>query len=718
MDRLKPLFYEFENFRVDTERRLLWRDGEQIPLTPKVFDTLLVFLEHRGELLEKDRLMELLWSDSFVEESNLAQNVAVLRRALGEKSREHRFIITIPGHGYRFVADVRESGAAAAKNGNQPRPASVQTGPSTPSDSSGKRTRTGLIITLGLVGVLISGLVGYWLRPGSPVAGEPTAIARTQQLTTWSGLDFYPSVSRDGNLVAFCSDRTGSFQIYIKQLISGSQEIQLTNDDGQNFQPAISPNGSLIAFHSKKKSGIWVIPATGGRARQITQFGTNPDWSPDGTTIAFQSDPLNDLGSGFRNAMPPSTIWIVEAGGGEPRRLTQIGDPPGGHGSPTWSPDGERIFFDASDQVASSVWSVATDGGDLKRIAPRMASEAAISADGRQLYFVEASGMGVKRQELDANGEPVGEQQKIFDASGVRIRQIAVSGNKIIYAAISTESNLSAMRIGEDGNPVSEPVQLTQTTHTRSVMPAFSPDGNKIAFVFLSFGSASTIWIANADGSDKRELTPGFNPWWFPDGETIGYSWGSSGASGFFTIPLDGSIESEHFKYPDPESVAGRISPDGKIVAFNSKQSGTINIWTMPVNGGDTTQLTFDQEMAGFPAWSPDGKWLAVQLKRGENTHVAVIPAVGGKAMQLTSDAGQSWVYDWTPDSDKVVFAGQRDGIWNVYTVSQTSGKIEKITNYDKQTIYVRYPAWSPKNDVVAYEYAETTGNIWMMELK
>lgn len=106
MDSAKPLFYEFDEFRLDTERRLLLRNGEQISLTPKVFDTLLVFLENRGEVLDKDRLMQELWSDSFVEESNIAQNVAVLRKALGEKSKENKFIVTIPGRGYRFVADV------------------------------------------------------------------------------------------------------------------------------------------------------------------------------------------------------------------------------------------------------------------------------------------------------------------------------------------------------------------------------------------------------------------------------------------------------------------------------------------------------------------------------------------------------------------------------------------------------------------------------------
>jgi DNA-binding winged helix-turn-helix (wHTH) protein/tetratricopeptide (TPR) repeat protein len=117
MGPTKPLFYEFDEFRVDIERRLLLRNDEPISLTPKVFDLLLVFIENRAEVLEKNRLMELLWSDSFVEESNLVQNVAVLRRALGERSKENKFIVTIPGRGYRFVAGVI-SGNGSSKNSN------------------------------------------------------------------------------------------------------------------------------------------------------------------------------------------------------------------------------------------------------------------------------------------------------------------------------------------------------------------------------------------------------------------------------------------------------------------------------------------------------------------------------------------------------------------------------------------------------------------------
>src|SRR4030095_13148287 len=86
----------------------------------------------------------------------------------------------------------------------------------------------------------------------------------------------------------------------------------------------------------------------------------------------------------------------------------------------------------------------------------------------------------------------------------------------------------------------------------------------------------------------------------------------------------------------------------------------------------------------------------------------------GGEVIQLTSEKGQSWVYDWAPDNDRVIFAGQRDGVWNVYSVSRSTREQKKLTNFTKLNSYVRYTAWSPTNDRIVYECAETTGNIWM----
>src|SRR5580765_8615222 len=99
--------YEFGSFRLDSHKRLLLKGSEPVALTPKVIETLIVLVENRGRVISKDELMKTLWPDSFVEESNLSQNIFVLRKALGD-SQEKRYILTVPGRGYQFIGTVRD----------------------------------------------------------------------------------------------------------------------------------------------------------------------------------------------------------------------------------------------------------------------------------------------------------------------------------------------------------------------------------------------------------------------------------------------------------------------------------------------------------------------------------------------------------------------------------------------------------------------------------
>src|SRR6476660_6012694 len=107
--------YEFGEFQIDTGKRLLRRlDGTAVPLTSRVFDTLLFMVEHNDAVLDKERIMEAVWPDSIVEENNLAQAISKLRQVFGETPGSHSYIVTVPGRGYRFVAEVRERTATPA----------------------------------------------------------------------------------------------------------------------------------------------------------------------------------------------------------------------------------------------------------------------------------------------------------------------------------------------------------------------------------------------------------------------------------------------------------------------------------------------------------------------------------------------------------------------------------------------------------------------------
>ena len=112
MNKHSCRIYEFGPFRLIPEERQLLRDNQPVPLTPKCFDLLVAFVENSGHLLEKDELIARIWPDSFVEEANLSVNVSTLRRVLGEGSTADQYVETVPRRGYRFVAEVEETGEA------------------------------------------------------------------------------------------------------------------------------------------------------------------------------------------------------------------------------------------------------------------------------------------------------------------------------------------------------------------------------------------------------------------------------------------------------------------------------------------------------------------------------------------------------------------------------------------------------------------------------
>ena len=151
---------------------------------------------------------------------------------------------------------------------------------------------------------------------------------------------------------------------------------------------------------------------------------------------------------------------------------------------------------------------------------------------------------------------------------------------------------------------------------------------------------------------------------------------------------------------------------------FNRIQNGVTNLWIRSLGDAQSRQLTFDAEGTGFASWSPDGKQLAVGIKRGEDNYVGVMSSTGGSVTQLNFEHGFSAPSSWSSDGDKIVFASNRNGNWNIYWISLNTRQQEQLTDYKKANILLRYPAWSPLGNQIAYEYGETTGNIWLMELR
>ncbi len=201
MNKLLPSTYEFGDFRIDAARRLLLsRKGESIPLTPKVFDTLLYLVEHHGQVRDKDEMMQAIWPDTIVEENNLNQSISALRRALGESRGENRYIATVPGRGYRFVAAVKKAAASEPMDESESGKTASQAYQSIDSPKNNLR----LIL---LAGTIIVGLgsAAYFLWPArktTTAPSGPTPIRSASQVRSIAVLPCKPLVteSRDESL--------------------------------------------------------------------------------------------------------------------------------------------------------------------------------------------------------------------------------------------------------------------------------------------------------------------------------------------------------------------------------------------------------------------------------------------------------------------------------------------------------------------------------------
>src|SRR5215831_14437390 len=112
--------FEFGPFVLDPAKHQLLRDGEAVPLTPKTFDLLRVLVENHDRMLSKEELIKTLWPDSYVDQSNLTQQISMIRRALGESAGESRFVTTVPARGYRFTAAVTRRSGCQSEAGPAP----------------------------------------------------------------------------------------------------------------------------------------------------------------------------------------------------------------------------------------------------------------------------------------------------------------------------------------------------------------------------------------------------------------------------------------------------------------------------------------------------------------------------------------------------------------------------------------------------------------------
>ncbi|HEV8267353.1 MAG TPA: hypothetical protein VGR00_03935 [Thermoanaerobaculia bacterium] len=551
------------------------------------------------------------------------------------------------------------------------------------------------------------------------------ALESERHLTETSGLDVFPSFSPDGLSVACARDVSGAFEIHVMSL-SGTSDVAVTSDGKQNVQPSFSPDGRFIAYHSKGRGGIWVVPASGGAPRPLADFGSKPAFSPEGDLVAFQSENLTDfLAVG---ALPPSTIWVVPARGGPARDVTRASVPAGGHGSPTFTRDGKRIFFVATDPKfdASTLYSVGVDGKGMTRHVslPRL-FDPVVAPDGETVLISGGSAQrGYDLFRVALSGREAAKPPVALHVTGVDIpRHLTLSpdGRRLVFAGVTTVGNIWSQPLDPKTQLAAGPPHpLTHGGRARSTWPFPSPDGKTIVFGRQEPGASQDVWVMDRDGGNPRPLVAGpandVARGWFPSGKALFLTSNRSGEERVYSFDLDRReatllpISTKDMAYP-------RLSPDGRRLVYGSRQGGsTLNTWVMDVASGRAEAITFDREFFGYPFWSPDGKVIGAQVERGDDFHIAVVPASGGDPTQLTFQSGLAWPFSFSPDSDKIAFAGYRQGYWNVWWVSRATREEKRLTSFEKLNAFVRYPSWSPSGDQIVFEYAEGTGNLRVVE--
>jgi DNA-binding winged helix-turn-helix (wHTH) protein len=232
--------FAFDDVILDCENFRVQKAGATRDLTPRAFDVLVFLVENHGRVVEKQELFEKVWKEKFVSDNPLTRSIKEVRQAIGDSADSPRYIETVPRRGYRFVAPVSVREVVQQENdwSNAPHEAlrgslesiaHADTGEkqhSPPASRSRKLSLWHLGFIAGVILVISAALLVFSLRSKPDSLANRPVIIRNAQITTWTGLDLFPSLSPDGNAVAYSSDHNGKFEIYVRALLRGARETR------------------------------------------------------------------------------------------------------------------------------------------------------------------------------------------------------------------------------------------------------------------------------------------------------------------------------------------------------------------------------------------------------------------------------------------------------------------------------------------------------------
>ena len=604
--------YEFGPFLLNAAERVLMCQGKRVPLTPKVFETLLVLVENAGHIVPKETLFKRVWPDTIVQEDSLTFNISTLRKVLGGHGAGQQFIETEHKLGYRFVAPVKillptspdaEVPPSVNSNGIGMSPDAATAPPGgrgVVRDEGFSVRRRVKWAALGLALLIVVATV-VWLATPQP---QPK-ILKYDQITA-DGREKGVGLATDGERVYF-----------IEQASTGWVIAQVSASGGEPVPIFSIPRDSLITDISPDHRDLLVVEGLGfapGTLEVMPLFAGEPrrlgnmlvysaSWSPDARTLAYTTD---------------GGVYLCDPDGSNSRRIVTMS----GHlGSARWSPSGSKLCFTRSEPSEVSLWEVDRDGNGLSCIYPGL------------LY-----GLGTASRLWTPNGEYL-----------------------IVQSLCAGHYSPSAVRLssGPFHHHSGQPACLGFGPLDLSVS-AISPDGARL----FGFGSGAKHPQMEEYDTHAREFKP-FLPNvsaeyadFSRDGQRIAYVTGEEGITGvqnLWTSQIDGSRKVQITKPPLLVQLP-RWSPDGRWIAFMGKDPGQAwRVRVVSVDGGSYAPVTPVNNEEGAPTWSPDSNQVAfggMAQPRERTTGQLVIHILNLKTHQLSDVPGSEglWTARWSPD--------------------------------------------------------------------
>jgi DNA-binding winged helix-turn-helix (wHTH) protein/Tol biopolymer transport system component len=686
MTRQGKHLFEFGPFRVDSHLRILLRDGQLVSVPPKAFDILLTLIENRDKLVLKEDLMKAVWPDAFVEESNLTQNIFVLRRILREAAGENGFIVTVPGRGYGFAAEVKsvweEQGQeeAAVDNPSQPRIAIEEEARLEGKDkdkNNDTRSTILLRITVGLCALLVALAVGFAVV--APPA--PPRVLQVRQITQSGRIEPWGKVLTDGARLYF-TERRGGVGTLAEVPVAGGDPKAIPTSVPSLAVYDIDPSSSRLLIGNQGPDfdqPLWVVSTEGGSARRVGDVLASEGtiWSRDGHSILYTHD---------------AHVYRASEQGSEVAQLLSV---PGYIFSLRLSPDGRLLRFTVQDSNSgvNSLWEA--------------------SADGRNPHPLS---LGWKTRSLQwGEGETAGDwtpdgryflfraaHDGVFSLWAIREHRSWFHRHAGIPVQLyTTPAHIGETRFSPDGKKlfVTMHRQLPELVRYDRAQRLFVPYLSGIPARLLSFSSDgqwvayrsdtdNTLWRSRVDGTEKLQLTfppmEAYHSSWSPDGKRIIFGGSVPGERGrLYSVSSDGGAP-EALTSADNSDSEPTFAPDGRFAVFlrwNDDADGS-RYSTAAVLDLGTRQVRLLPGTRGFEGvhWSPDGKYVAAsdQVRR----KLVLFDVQRQEWSDLAEGPPYGWGIRWSSDSRYIYYQLSDQGEDQpIFRVGIRDHKIEQITS-------------------------------------